>query len=372
MNLVSLAFRNLGHRPVRTALCALGIAVAIGTALSLLALARSVQDGAREGLEETGADLIVRPVYASGLFGGFIPETTLDRIAAIPGVTRVSGALVVFARSGTAGSVLTFGWPDGSFLWHKAPLRRGRLPMDGERHVAVIGDTAAAELGKKLNDDIDLFGVSFKIVGISRHASTVNRGAVLVPLADLQEASYRARQVTIAHVGVEDPGDRAGIARIREAIEAPGSNLIATPPGEVLDHDRNFVLLEAVSLASVVIAAFMSALNVVTALAMATQERTREIGILSAIGWSSGRIVQSILIEGVLLWVLGCAIGVALCFAASWLVPLIPVIGRLIAFRPVAFLILPVAAAALVPCVLGALLPAWRAARMLPAEALRR
>ena len=148
--------------------------------------------------------------------------------------------------------------------------------------------------------------------------------------------------------------------------------MIATPPGEVLDHDRNFVLLEAVSLGSVIVAAFMSALNVITALAMATQERTRDIGIFSAIGWSGGRIMQSILIEGVFLWALGCALGVALCFAASWLVPFIPVIGRLIAFRPVAMLIVPVAGVALVPCVFGALLPAWRAARMLPAEALRR
>jgi len=373
MNLVSLALRNLGQRPVRTLMCALGIAVAVGTALSLLALARSVQDGAREGLDETGADLIVRPTYTSGLFGGFIPESALERIAAIPGVSRVSGALVVFAPSGSApGGLLTFGWPDGSFLWHRVPLRRGHVPADGERHVAVLGDTAAAELGKKINDDIDLFGTSFKIVGIARYGSTVNRSAVFVPLADLQEASYRARQVTIAHVGVDDPGDRAGIARIRDAIEAPGSNVVASPPGEVLDHDRNFVLLEAVSLASVVVAAFMSALNVVTALAMATQERTREIGIFSAIGWSTGRIMQSILIEGVFLWALGCALGVALCFAAAWLVPFIPVIGRLIAFRPVAMLIVPVAGAALLLSLLGALLPAWRAARRLPAEALRR
>lgn len=372
MNLLTLALRNLRRRPVRTGLCVIGIAVAVGTALSLLALARSVQDGAREGLDETGAgDLIVAPKYASSLFGGFIPENALERIGAISGVARVSGSLVVFAPSGATGSVLTFGWPDGSFLWKKVPLRRGRIPMDGENHVAVLGDTAAAALGKKLNDDLELFGRTFKVVGIARFASSINRGAVLVPLADLQEASYRARQVTIAHVGVEDAGDRVGLARIRAAIEAPG-NVVAMSPGEVLNHDRNFIMLEAVSLAAVLIAAFMSALNVITALAMATQERTREIGIFSAIGWSGGRIMRAIVIEGVLLWAIGCALGVALSFAAAYLVPYIPVIGRLIAFRPVGALVVPVAGAALVLCVLGALVPAWRAARMLPAEALRR
>jgi ABC-type lipoprotein release transport system permease subunit len=267
--------------------------------------------------------------------------------------------------------VLTFGWPESSFLWKKAPLREGRLPAAGESRVAVLGDAAAAALGKKLNDEIDLFGQSFKIIGIAGYASSINRGLVLVPLADLQDVSYRPHQVTIAHVGVADPGDRLELARIRDAIQAAG-NAVAVPAAEVLDHDRNFIVLELLSLAAAIIAAVMSGLNVITALAMATQERTREIGIFSAIGWSGGRIMKSIVIEGIILWAIGCALGVALSFAAAYAVPYIPVIGRLIAFQPGVVLIAPVVGAALVLCVLGALVPAWRAARMLPGEALRR
>jgi putative ABC transport system permease protein len=371
MNLFTLALRNLRQRPVRTGLTVLGIAVAVGTALSLLTLARSIHDGAREGLEETGGDLVVMSKNATSLFNGFVPEDTLERIAAIPGVARVSGTLAAFAPSGAAGNVLTFGWPDGSFLWNKVPLRQGRAPAPGEKRVAVLGDAAAAALGKKLNDDLDLFGQPFKVVGIAGYASTVNRGLVLVPLADLQEVSYRPRQVTIAHAGVADPGDRAEVARIRDAIQAAG-NVVAAPAAEALEHDRNFIILVTASLAAAVIAAFMSALTVVTALAMAVQERIREIDIFSAIGWSGGRIMRSVLTEGIALWAIGCGIGVALSFAVAYAVPYIPLVGRLIAFRPVAVLIVPVTGAALVLCLLGALLPAWRAARMLPAEALRR
>jgi putative ABC transport system permease protein len=125
-------------------------------------------------------------------------------------------------------------------------------------------------------------------------------------------------------------------------------------------------------LAVALVAAVASALNVITALAMAVQERTRQIGIFSAIGWSGGRIVKLILIEGVLLWAVGCALGVLLSFLAAYAIPYIPVIGRLISFRPAGLLIVPVVGAAFVLCILGALLPAWRAMRMLPAEALRR
>jgi putative ABC transport system permease protein len=371
MNLFTLALRNLRKRPVRTGLCVLGIAVAVGVALALLSLARSVQEGARAGLDEIGGDLIVTPKNASSLFSGFIPDTALGRIAAVPGVTQMSGALVALAPSGDAGSVLTFGWPEGSFLWKKVPLRTGRVPAAGESRVAVLGDTAAAALGRKLNDEIDLFGQTFKVIGIAGYASSINRGVVLVPLADLQDVSYRPRQVTIAHVDVADASDRSDVARIRDAIQATGK-VVAAPAAEVLDHDRNFIVLELLSLAAAFVAVVMSGLNVVTALAMAAQERTREIGIFSAIGWSGGRIMESIVIEGVMLWAIGCALGVALSFAAAYAVPYIPVIGRLIAFRPGVALIVPVVGAALVLCVLGALLPAWRAARMLPAEALRR
>src|SRR5258708_4801620 len=114
----------------------------------------------------------------------------------------------------------------------------------------------------------------------------------------------------------------------------------------------------------------MSALNVLTALVMATQERTREIGIFAAIGWSNARIMMSIVIEGILMCVSGCVLGVLLSLLAAFAFPRIPAIGNLISFKPSVALIAPVVVAAFVLCVLGALLPAWRAVRMRPARAL--
>src|SRR6266446_9244750 len=241
MNLVGLALRNLKRRPIRTCLSILGIGLAVGSALALIALSRSIQDSTREGMDEIGDDLVVMQKGSSDIFGGFIPEETVDRIAALPGIVRVSGELVTFAPSGFANNVLTLGWPDASYLWKKVPLREGRVPAAGERHVAVLGDTAAASLGKKLNDQLDLFGETFRVVGIAGYAAIVNRALVLVPLIDLQEASYRPRQVTIAQVSVQNNGDRTELARIREEIEALG-NVVAAAPNEVLDHDRNFAI----------------------------------------------------------------------------------------------------------------------------------
>jgi len=371
MNLASLAFRNLKRRPIRTCLSILGIGLAVGSAIALIALSRSIQDSTREGIEEMGDDLVVMQKGASDIFGGFIREQTVERFAKIPGVARVSGELVAFTPSGSVNSVRVLGWPDASYLWKKVPLREGRVPAAGERHVAVLGDTAAASLGKKLDDELNLIGETFRIIGIASYTTIANRGLVLVPLADLQEASYRPRQVTIAHVKVEHADDRVKLGRVQREIDALG-NVVAATANEVLDHDRNFAILEAVSLAVAIIAVAMSALNVFTALVMATQERTREIGIFAAIGWSNGRIMKSIVIEGILLCVIGCTVGVLFSVLVAFGFPRIPTIGNLISFRPSVGLIVPVIGAAFVFCVLGALLPAWRAVRTLPAEALRR
>jgi putative ABC transport system permease protein len=371
MNLLLLALRNLKRRPVRSCLSVLGIGLAVGGALAFMSFSRSVQDGTREGIEEIGSDLIVLHKGASDIFGGSIPERTVERIAAVSGVARVSGVLVAFAPRGVANSVVAFGWPAASDLWRRVPLREGRVPAPGERHAAVLGSTAAASLGRKLDDEVELFGETFRVVGIAGYASPLNRGLVLVPLADLQEASDRPRQVTIANVTAEKSKDRAELARIREEIEALG-NVVAATPEEVLDHDRNFSILDAASRAIAVIAVAVSALNVLTVLVLATHERAREIGILAAIGWSNGRIVESIVIEGILLCAIGCGLGVLFGFLAEYAFPRVPTIGNLISFKSSIGLVAPVISAAFALCVLGALLPAWRVVRMLPAEALRR
>jgi putative ABC transport system permease protein len=371
MNLAGLARRNLARRPVRTCLSILGIALAVGSALALMSLSHSIQDGMREGINEMGDDLVVTQKGASDIFGGFIPERTIERVASLPGVTRASGELFMFAPSADGSSVLAQGWPDTSYLWKKVPLREGRVPDSGEHGVAVLGDAAAAALGKKLGDDIVILGDTFKIIGIANYTTTINRGVTLLPLTDLQKISHRPEQVTMIHLNVARGGAAGELKQVKNAIEALGELSVSTA-NEMLDKDRNFAILDAVSLAISIIAIVMGAIYVLNALVMATQERTREIGIFAAIGWSQRRIMASIVVEGILMCVIGCALGLALSFIAALVFPYIPAIGNLVSFRPSTRLIILVLMAAFVLCVLGSLLPAWRAVRMLPAEALRR
>jgi putative ABC transport system permease protein len=214
-------------------------------------------------------------------------------------------------------------------------------------------------------------GETIRVIGIANYTTVVNRAMILVPLEDLQEAALRPRQVTMIHVNIDRGPPATDLARVRADIEALG-NLTASTADEVLNDDRNFAILNAVSLAIAIIAVGVGALNVLNVLVMATQERTREIAILAAIGWSNSRIMASIVIEGLVMCAIGCMLGLLLSFLVALAFPHIPAIGNLISFKPSVVMIAPTLIAALLLCLLGSLLPAWRAVRMVPAEALRR
>jgi putative ABC transport system permease protein len=371
MNLTGLALRNLRRRPVRAALSILGIALAVGGALALLALSRSIQDSTREGMDEIGDDLVVTQRGASDIFGGFLPADAEARVAKVAGVTRASGEMFMFAPSESNRQVLAWGWPDASYLWKKVPLREGRVPNAGERGVTVLGDAAAEALHKKLGDKVEIFAQQFTVVGISSYRAIINRSAALLTLADLQELSYRPNQISEVHVNVARDATKIDLARIRAEIEALGAFTVSTS-SEQLDNDRNFKVLNAVSLSISIIALAMGVIYVLNSLVMATQERTREIGIVAAIGWSDTRIMTSIVIEGLVMCAIGCAFGLALSFVAAFAFPMIPTIGDIISFKPSPRLMAMTIATAFALCAVGALYPAWRAVRLMPAEALRR
>jgi putative ABC transport system permease protein len=370
MTLVRLAIRNLQRRPIRTALSIVGIALAVGSVLALVALSHSIEDSTRASLDEHGADLAVTQRGAPDIFAGFLPEELEGRIAAVPGVTRVLGELVLFAPSENDRHILASGWRESGAFWQKVPIREGRLPAAGERQVVLLGDSVAEALGKRIDDEIEILGVPLRVVGITNYASVVNRNLAIMGLTDLQEATYRTGQVTIYHVTLARGLNEADVARIRDDIANLG-RLTVSMTREVLQKDRNFQTLNAVSRAISIIAMAMAVMNILNTLMMTIQERTREIGIVASIGWDDRLIMGSIVVEGLVMCAAGCMLGVALGYLASFMFRAVPTIGDYIQFTPSLGLIVPTILAAFVLCTIGALYPAWRAVRLNPAEALR-
>ena len=212
--------------------------------------------------------------------------------------------------------VLASGWAEDSFFWQNVPLEEGRQPQRGERKVALMGIDLARALQKHAGDTIGLLGEPFQIVGITRFNSVINRNLVVVPLTDLQELTFRPGALTFLSIKLAHPEDPAEVDRVSKAIEA-ASDLSATKSENVLRNDSMIGLLRAVSAAMAWVALLMGVLMVLNTLLMVVLERTREIGILAAIGWSRGRIMVAIVIEGFILSAIGSAAGIVIGVAGS-------------------------------------------------------
>ena len=370
MNLLTLALRNLRRRPTRSVVVTVSVGLAIASALSLVALSDSIERGTSEGVAERGADLTIFQRDASDVFSGFVPQTIEARVAAVPGIAAVAGELALYAPVEGGPPRLVLGWSDASYFWRDMPIREGRRPAPGERRVVVLGAAAAENLNKRPGHPLSILGERFTIAAIAGYSSALNRSLIVVPLADLQEIFYRQGQVTAIHVRLDHRRDASEVERIQTAVQALG-RLVAAPTDQLLQNDRNLAVLKAISQAVTLIALTLGALSVLNTLLMAVQERTREIGVMMAIGWSRSQTIASIVIEGAVIGIGGTAIGVALGFVASLSFSQIPQIGPYLSFRPSFEIVLPTAAAAIAMCALGSLYPAWRATRLTLAQALR-
>jgi putative ABC transport system permease protein len=371
LNLVTLALRNLQRRAARSFIVATSVGLAVASALSLVALADSIEHSIGEGADERGADLTIHSRNASDIFSSFIPEDKKNRLLSIQGVEAVAGELAMWAPIDNDRHKLVVGWAADSFFWKRMPLSSGHVPGAGERRVVILGAGNSEAMRKNIGAELNILDENFTIVGIANYQSALNRSMIYMLLPDLQEISFRQKQVTMFQVKLRAGTTSARVEAIKAEIAGIGP-LSATPTDQLLQRDRNLLVMKATSRAVSTIALTMAALAVLNALLMAVQERTREIGIMTAIGWSRSRIMASIVFEGVLIGVAGCLAGIPLSYGVSMLFKFIPTIGDILSFRPTVAMALPTLLASTVLCAIGSLYPAWRATSMSPADALRR
>ena len=119
-----------GARRARCCWCS-GIALAVATALALLALSRSIERSTADSARERGADLTVSQRDASDIFSGFVDAKLEPAIAAVPGVKGVAGELVMFAPVDGEYQFLAVGMADDSYFWPAMPIAEGRLAGEG-------------------------------------------------------------------------------------------------------------------------------------------------------------------------------------------------------------------------------------------------
>jgi putative ABC transport system permease protein len=173
-----------------------------------------------------------------------------------------------------------------------------------------VGDKLADVMGVGVGDTVKVENRRFKVVGI-HHAGQffVDTGA-MVSLKETQQLLQRPGEVTLVAVQV------AGDARLREVQKAitaavPGVDTIANPD-EAVRAGANGELIRKTVLLLVTVALIIGCIGVANTMAMAVLERSSELALMSAVGWSPRQVFAIVLGEGVFISVLGAGVGLLL------------------------------------------------------------
>ncbi len=374
MRFLTLVIKNLTRRRARSLLTLSGMAVAVAAVVALVGIADGFRGSFRELYTAHGVDIVVVRSRAADRMAGSLDASLGTRIADVSGVRSVESTLfdvVSFEDLGLYGIVVQGLDPAGSMI-RDHELLAGRELRSGDSRAVLLGRLLAEHLGKQVGDELEIYEeIPFEVVGIYERFNVLENGAMIVPLAELQELLGQPDQVTMFYAQVNDASDGELVESVVHGIEDTAAGLNAMDVEQYIDTDPKIQAASAMAWSTSAIALLIGAIGMLNTMLVSVFERTGEIGVLRAIGWRRGRVVRMVLVESCLLCIVGALIGTIMAFALTQLLSRLPTSSVIVSGQIAPLVIVQGAGIALSIGLLGAAYPAFRAATLLPTEAIR-
>ncbi len=357
---------NLLHRPLRSAISVLAVAIEVIMILSIVAIMVGMIAGSRTQTSGIGADLIVRPPnesFLSGVSGAPVSAKIADVLRKLPHIAVVSPVIQQMTTSGTVETIWGIDYPSFNALRPFTFLSGG--PFQNPEDVIVDDVFARTDRGYHVGDSITILNHKFRICGIVEHGKG---GRKYLPIKTLGALLGSPNNASLFFIKSDDVKYQPLIKQ--EIVNTPGLSQYEVQTLQELlsqltpEHLPGFNTgLHTVMGIAVVIGFIV----IFQAMYTAVLERTREIGILKALGASQFYIVNVVLRETGLLAIVGIALGIGLTFVLKTALALhFPTLQ----FPVSAQWIVQAAVIAFGGALVGASYPAIKAARKDPIEAL--
>ena len=368
---IGLIGRNITIKPVRTALTAIAVSIGVGAGITIGVVTHSLRETAVQILQIGQADFSVSQKGVSDVLNSSIDEAQLNEIRKLPNVASVTGVLVSPVKLNRDNPFfLRIGINPDSMEEFGVHVVDGRAFGATAPDEIMLGYRAAQSLHKTVGDSMEMDGHSYRVVGMFSTGQVFGDAASMLPLVTLQVLERKPGNVTLAFVRVAGP---INIGAVRTAIERDFPQLVTVRTAEEFGRaDRNLALLTAADDAATLVALFFGVIIVANTMMLTFTERTREFGVLRAIGWSRSRIIAMVVGETLIISVAGGAIGVGLSFVGVQLLQNLSSLRGVLDPAYSTNVFERALATALGIGLLGALYPALRAAFLAPLEALRR
>ncbi len=372
MHFSRLVTANLLGRPVRSLLTLSGVAVAVGAVVALVGVSDGFERSLRDAYESRGVDLLVLQAGKVQQTMSVLPESLGDELARMPEIDSYSPGLtdVVSLGSEDMLGVTIQAWPRDSPLLDQFKLIEGKTLVDSGPKSLLIGKALATALDKHAGDQLSVYeGADFTIAGVFESFNVFENGAIIMPLADLQELMFRQGEVT-AFTVIGKQHDRDFLVSLRDKIKALRPGLEVALTRDFAENAPELKIARSMAWLTSSIALVVGAVGILNTMLMAVFERTREIAMMRAVGWRRSRVMRLVMSEALLLALAGAVVGTIGAMALTRLLAQSPSAGRLVSGDISGGVVLQGFVVALALGLLGGLYPAYRAAKLTPIDGL--
>jgi putative ABC transport system permease protein len=268
----------------------------------------------------------------------------------------------------------------------------------GETGDVLLSENNSAYFGVSVGGTVNILGTNFNVVGIYSPTGVEDTEMLYMNLSDAQALTNNTGYITSVVVFTDSPSDVSSVSTAISALhselqvstnQAELSSLESNQSGTntaLTDAQNSLATTNSTAIEEIIVVVVATSLIVLFVMLYTVRERTKEIGTLKAIGFSNSAVMSQFMLEGVMLSAIAGVVGIAIgvLAAPSLASLLLPTVGRVTGFGGPALgtgvastvavspeLLIIGFGAAILLGTLGSLYPAWRAAKIKPAEAMK-
>ena len=393
MKFRSLIIKNIFRNKSRSILAVIGIAIGVAAVVGLGLITDDLSESAQSALTAGAADFSVinssnsqnGPSGAGGGPGGnqLISESTIGEIQQITGVSSAVGVLRTSTNLGnnTTSSSNSSSRLGGDFrsMTSIIGIDSNDLSMDdivitngsaySSANQVIIGQSEAQSLNKTVGSTVSISNKTFQITGIYETGNFMDDRGIVMSLSALQNLTGDTGQVSLILVKATNGTDTSALSSTIQQ-KYPNDLSTSTSLSGMNRMNNGLEVISSGAWAVSLLAILIGGIVVIVTMMKAVSERTREIGVLRAIGWTQRRILSMIIGESLVLALIAIVVGLLIAAGIVEVITLSHILRGITPSYSV-FLILKGIGVALFLGIIGGIYPAYRASRLSPTEALR-
>lgn len=367
MSFLKFIMKNPFRRKNSAILSIVGICIGIIVIVALGGITNGLVSTFEDTIHAGGADFSIsgKETGDSAYGTNTIDANWTDKIANVSGVDEAYPIYVILTSVGDDYMNTLVGIdPNGTQL-ADISMTEGRLFKDNSSEV-ILGKIYADDNNLSVGDSLKVDGEDFDVVGIYETGDSKMAGAVFTSIKKVAEINDDEDSISNIYVKVNKGEDAQAVADRIDSMY--GDNITTvTSVMEMEQMGGMLNMLKASSWGISLLAIVVGGLGIINTMLMSVFERTREIGVLKAVGWSNGKILTMIVGESLVITIVSAIIGSVVGVVLTLI--LAPKMGLNPVFTPdifvQAFLI------AIIVGIIGGLYPAIKAVKLPPTEALR-